>query len=321
MTFYDVLSVSRDASTEDIERAVERQRSALTDGAVYPDAESIESDQLRHDRRELVEEAAEILLDSTSKAAYDTFLRELGEIDGHLEYLRWRMHPAQESLSPPEWIERYADTQTPTAQIDNTRVLSAPDATGKDTDRDDPTTGSESGSAHDRATTAEPASRRGVLSRGYELLGGTVKIGLGLMLVLFEFVYSGLASVLSLGISIGASLLTLLRGVGASLSLRGVGAAALGFPFVFVGLSYGTSALADAVPGIASEAVIAVGVVLIVLVHLFYILTPRAGITVFSLFAVGGYLGAADESILLTYVYVPCCILAVVVLVALPTEA
>lgn len=321
MTFYNILGAPTDASTEEIKQVVQRQRSALADDAVYPATDAIEGEQLRQDREELIEEAAGVLLDSTSKAAYDTFLRELGDVNGHLEYLHWRMHPARESLSTSEWIERYGNTETRVAHIDKTRILSTSDTADEDTNQDGTATDSDSRSTFEQTTDSEQRSPHGALGRWYEVLRTAVTVGLGLVLVLFRFVYRGITSILAPIIGITVSALTLLRAAGASLSLRSVGVAALGFPFVFFALSYGTMGLAGSVSGTVSETVMAGGLLLIVSLHLVYILTPRAGIPVFGLFAAVGYLASTNESLLLTYVYLPCCVLSIIALVAVPGEA
>lgn len=317
MTFYDVLGVDTDVSTEELATAIKRQQSALADGAVYPGLSDVDGEQLRQARTELVEEAASVLLDSANKAAYDRFLTELGEVAGHLEYLRWQMHPAHEHLPPGEWIERYADAEPAAVPIEQTRRLSPSEATHTTAVENTPTPsrpeqrqarGDTDGDNNTLTTTTTPPANK---HDGEPSPQGAAQTGSKLV-VPFKLLYTTLSKTLLFVIGITVFVLTFFRSVGSSLSTRGAGVAALAFPFVFLGLWYGTTALAAAVPGIMREPVFAGGVLLIILVHLLYILTPRAGLPIFAVFAAAGYFGAAEESIALTYVYLPCGILALV---------
>lgn len=300
MTFYDVLGLELDASVERIERAVDRHRSALSDGSVYPARETVDDTQLRREREELVEEAARVLLDQTEKMTYDTFLRELGAVDGHLEYLHWRGQPDHCKISPEEWIEETAQRQNIETNLRNIRILRGAGDPTNEPDQNDRTASDGVQAKSPTSSDADAPPQRSVLESVWAGLTGTLWAGVGVVVLLFETLrYAG-------------------RPSWGWAAIMGV----FGLPiFIIVVLRIGLG-IAELFPGLVGGVAAATALLSVVLLHLFYILTPRIGIPGFGVWAAAGYLVSTDEStIVLTLFYVPCCLLSVIVLYGWPTDS
>ncbi|MFB6293364.1 MAG: DnaJ domain-containing protein, partial [Halonotius sp.] len=111
-SYYERLGVDRAASDDDIDTA-----SKLAKRAVHPDNNS--SEQATAEREfDRVTDAGDVLTDSESRAAYDTFIDDQGTETGTELYEQW---DAEGRPQPPtEWLAQPRSTDTATPTTDST---------------------------------------------------------------------------------------------------------------------------------------------------------------------------------------------------------
>ena len=133
-SYYERLGVDRAASDDDIDTA-----SKLAKRAVHPDNNS--SEQATAEREfDRVTDAGDVLTDSESRAAYDTFIDDQGTETGTELYEQWDAEGRPGS--PTEWLAQPRSTDTATPTTDSTTTTA--DSTASTT-ADGTTTGADPG--------------------------------------------------------------------------------------------------------------------------------------------------------------------------------
>lgn len=120
-SYYERLGTDRTASDDDIDTA-----SKVAKRAIHPDNNS--SEQATAEREfDRVTDAGDVLTDSDSRAAYDTFIKDQGPETGTELYEQWDSEGRPGS--PAEWLAEPRATNTATTTTDSTTTTTADSTT------------------------------------------------------------------------------------------------------------------------------------------------------------------------------------------------